>query len=88
MDLCEFEACLVYRVSSGQGGLHRETVSQKQITHTHIYTKVYKPDNILIFLYIYIYTRTYTRFLKCIYARKSYTSIQNTTILHIRCNTF
>jgi hypothetical protein len=29
-DLCEFEASLVYRVSSGQPALHRETLSGKR----------------------------------------------------------
>jgi hypothetical protein len=28
-DLCKFEACLVYKLSPGQPGLHRETLSQK-----------------------------------------------------------
>jgi hypothetical protein len=27
-DLCEFEASLVYKASSGQTGLHKETLSQ------------------------------------------------------------
>jgi hypothetical protein len=29
-DICEFEASLFYRSSSGQPGLHRETLSQKE----------------------------------------------------------
>jgi hypothetical protein len=30
VDLCEFKASLVYKMSLGQSKLHRETVSQKQ----------------------------------------------------------
>jgi len=29
VDLCEFEVSLVYKVSPGQPGLHRETLSQE-----------------------------------------------------------
>ena len=31
VDLCEFKTNLVYKVSSGQPELHRETLSQKAI---------------------------------------------------------
>lgn len=38
--LCEFEDCLVYRPSSRQPGLHRETMSQKKLKATTTKTGV------------------------------------------------
>ena len=37
MDLCEFEASLVYSVSTGQPGLHRETLFQEGETKQNTY---------------------------------------------------
>jgi hypothetical protein len=58
MELCKFEANLGYKVSSGQPGLHRETLSQnrnKMIIGLHPHTQfkllqhTYHPDDLFIY---------------------------------------
>ena len=60
MDLCDFEVSLVYRVSSGQGGLHK--LSPRNKSHIHTYTPKYTSLTIFLYMVIYIYIYTHIVF--------------------------